>query len=187
MEIQPTALEECFVIIPTVFEDARGCFFESFNQQVFFEKTKIRIHFVQDNQSRSSYGVLRGLHLQTGKYTQAKLIRVLNGEILDVAVDIRKDSPTLGQHISMVLSEENKKQLFIPKGFAHGFVVLSKQAEVLYKCDNYYARDYEAGIIYNDPGLKIDWKVPDSDIILSEKDKKLPNFNTFEIDGNLFV
>ncbi len=187
MKVQTTLLEECFIVVPTIFEDTRGYFFESFNQDFFFQKTKIQVNFLQDNQSKSSYGVLRGLHLQTGKHSQAKLIRVLRGKILDVAVNLRKGSPTFGQHISVILSEKNKKQLFIPKGFAHGFAVLSKEAEVFYKCDNYYAKDHEAGIIYNDPVLKINWKILDRDIILSDKDRDLPSFCQFKAHENLHI
>lgn len=174
MNIIETKLNGCFVIEPQIFNDERGYFFESFNQQKFFKKTGLEISFVQDNQSKSDYGVLRGLHFQKGKFSQAKLVRVIEGKILDVVVDLRKESPSYGNHFSLELSAENQKQLFIPRGFAHGFVVLSKTATFLYKCDNFYHKDAESGIIYNDPTLNIDWKIPTSDIIISNKDQNLP-------------
>ena len=154
-----TNIPGLIVFEPKIFEDSRGYFFESFNLQTF-KAAGIEINFVQDNQSSSQYGVIRGLHYQLNPYAQAKLIRVLAGRILDVAVDIRKGSPTYGESFSIELSAENKKQLFIPVGFAHGFSVLSEQAEVFYKCDEFYNKESEGGIMYNDPSLNIDWKIP---------------------------
>jgi dTDP-4-dehydrorhamnose 3,5-epimerase len=174
MEIIKTALADCFVIKPSVFTDARGYFFESFNAQRFNETSGLEVHFVQDNQSFSSYGVLRGLHFQNGEHAQAKLVRVLKGEVLDVAVDLRAGSPTYGQYHSVLLSEENKLQFFVPRGFAHGFVVLSEQAEFFYKCDNYYNKASEGGLHYADPDLNIDWQVPAESLLVSEKDEVLP-------------
>ncbi|TYP76880.1 dTDP-4-dehydrorhamnose 3,5-epimerase [Aquimarina intermedia] len=183
MEIEKTALEGCVILKPTVFADDRGAFFESFNQSVFEISTGISTNFVQDNQSLSSFGVLRGLHFQTEEFAQAKLVRVIKGEVLDVAVDIRKGSKTFGKHISIVLNDKNNKQLFVPRGFAHGFVTLSKQAIFAYKCDNYYQRSAESGILYNDTTLNIDWKVPTNEIKLSDKDKILPTFDQVEAYG----
>lgn len=174
MKIISTPLNDCFIIEDTVFPDSRGYFFESFNEQKFSELTGIQIHFVQDNQSSSTYGVLRGLHFQKGEYAQAKLVRVLKGAVLDVAVDIRKDSPTFGQSFSLELTEDNHKQLFIPRGFAHGFIVLSETAVFFYKCDNYYNKPSEGGIAYNDPSLNINWQLKEEDFILSDKDKDNP-------------
>jgi dTDP-4-dehydrorhamnose 3,5-epimerase len=161
------------VFEPNVFEDSRGYFFESFNEKIFREGG-IDFRWVQDNQSSSAYGVIRGLHYQLPPYAQSKLIRVLRGKILDVVVDIRKGSPAYGKSYSKVLSAKNRRQLFIPKGLAHGFSVLSEKAEVLYKCDGFYNKESEAGIIYNDPALEIDWKVPEKAAIISGKDKQLP-------------
>ncbi len=177
MRIEPTILNDCFIIHDTIHGDSRGYFFESFNQATFQQKTKIDIHFVQDNQSRSKKGVLRGLHFQTGKFAQAKLVRVLEGTVLDVAVDLRKNSPSFGQHISVELSSENHKQMFIPRGFAHGFVVLSEWATFFYKCDNYYHKEAEGGFIFNDQTLQINWQIRHSLLTLSDKDKNLPTFN----------
>jgi dTDP-4-dehydrorhamnose 3,5-epimerase len=174
MEVFSTALDGCFAIKPRIFEDSRGYFYESFNEQVFAEAAGARVHFIQDNQSFSSFGVLRGLHFQKGEHAQAKLVRVLKGEVLDVAVDLRVGSKTYGQWHSIVLSEENKLQFFVPRGFAHGFVVLSKQAEFFYKCDNYYDKSSEAGLHYADPNLNINWHIPNDKLIISEKDKVLP-------------
>lgn len=179
MRIIQTNLQGCFIIEPNVFEDERGYFFESFNKNLWQEQTENKIEFVQDNESFSSKGVLRGLHLQTGKHAQAKLVRVIKGKVLDVAVDLRKNSPTLGQHFSAVLSGENKKQLFIPRGFAHGFLVLEDSTIFSYKCDNFYNKSSESGIIYNDLTLDIDWGLPENELIISKKDKKLPTFNSF--------
>jgi len=171
---------------PLVFEDERGFFFESYNETVF-KKNNVESVFVQDNQSFSRYGVIRGLHYQLEPHAQAKLVRVLHGTILDVIVDIRKGSPTFGKSFGIELSSVNKKQLFIPRGFAHGFSVLSETAEILYKCDQGYNKESEGGIIYNDPVLKIDWKIPDGKEIVSSKDLALPTFvtckNNFEFKG----
>lgn len=173
MEVIKTKLEDCFIIKPTLFEDNRGYFMETFNEDVFAAKTGIMANFVQDNQSFSTYGVIRGLHAQTGAYGQAKLVRVLEGEVLDVAVDIRPGSKTYLQHIAVNLSDVNKNQFFVPRGFLHGFAVLSKTATFFYKCDNYYNKDSEIGALYNDPKFNIDWKIPVEDRILSEKDLNL--------------
>lgn len=167
-------LEGLIIIEPAIFKDTRGYFFEAYNQTVF-QQNGIACHFVQDNQSQSSYGVIRGLHYQLNPFAQAKLIRVLEGEILDVAVDIRKNSPTYGQHFSIRLSSENKKQLFLPSGFAHGFSVLSKTAIVLYKCDAFYNKQSEAGIRFDDELLQINWQVEAGKEIVSEKDLQLPS------------
>ena len=174
MKIEETPLKDCFIIHDTVFEDSRGYFFESFNQQKFFSLTGIDRPFVQDNQSASVRGVLRGLHFQWGEHAQAKLVRVLKGSVLDVAVDIRENSPTFGQHFAMELSDTSKTQLYIPRGFAHGFVVLSETAVFFYKCDNFYNKQAEGGIIYNDPSIGIDWKIAEEELILSDKDKVNP-------------
>ena len=164
---------------PNVFGDSRGYFFESYNERLFHENG-IMTRFVQDNQSSSTYGVVRGLHYQLAPHAQTKLIRVLNGRILDVIVDIRKGSPAYGQAFSIELSAENKKQLFIPAGFAHGFSVLSDTADILYKCDNFYNKESERGIIYSDPVLAIDWQIPADKAIVSEKDQILPTFANCE-------
>lgn len=174
MQIEQTKLKDCFIIHDTVFKDERGYFFESFNQQKFNDLTGLNVQFIQDNQSKSTKGVLRGLHFQTGIYAQAKLVRVLQGEVLDVVVDIRPNSPTFGQHESIELNAENNTQIFAPRGFAHAFVVLSDEAIVFYKCDNYYNNASENGIIYNDITLGIDWQLPECELLLSDKDKNLP-------------
>jgi dTDP-4-dehydrorhamnose 3,5-epimerase len=174
MNIHSTPLEGCVVIEPRVFGDERGYFFESFNQQKFTELTGHAIPFVQDNQSYSSKGVLRGLHLQKGDSAQSKLVRVVKGEVLDVAVDVRKGSKTYGQHFSIRLSEKNNLQLFVPRGFLHGFVVLSGDAIFQYKCDNYYDKSAEGGAHYADPALAIDWILPHDQLIVSDKDIILP-------------
>ena len=166
-----------WVIEPAVFNDSRGYFFESFKKEEF-EQHIGAVNFIQDNESKSSYGVLRGLHYQKGESAQAKLVRVIQGSVLDVAVDIRPGSPTFGKYIAVTLSEENKIQFFIPRGFAHGFLVLSPEAIFTYKVDNGYAPQFEAGIIYNDPQISIHWNIPEEDILLSEKDKKLPTLNS---------
>ena len=176
MNIINTNLEGCFLIESTVFEDNRGYFFESFNQKRFNETVGHDIQFVQDNESFSKKGVLRGLHYQVGEYAQAKLVRVIKGRVQDVALDIRQDSPTFGKFFSVELSEANKRQLFIPKGFAHGFLVLSDTAIFSYKCDQYYNKESERGIIFNDQDLSIDWALPIKDLILSDKDLTLPRF-----------
>ena len=170
-----TPISDLLVFEPKIHEDSRGYFFESFNLQTF-RAEGIDISFVQDNQSSSKYGVIRGLHYQLNPSAQVKLIRVLSGRILDVVVDIRKGSQTFGKNFSVELTAENKKQLFVPAGLAHGFSVLSEEAEVLYKCDSFYNKDSEAGILYNDPSLNIDWKIPAEKEIVSEKDKGLPLF-----------
>ncbi len=174
MQLLSCDLEGCFVIKPTVFTDNRGYFFENFNENAFYKLTGIAVHFVQDNQSYSKYGVLRGLHFQNGEFAQAKLVQVTRGKVLDIAVDLRKESPTYGKHTSVLLSEENKQMFFIPRGFAHGFVVLSEEAVFQYKCDNYYNKQAESGIHYADPSLAIDWKIPANDLVVSDKDKELP-------------
>lgn len=170
-----TDLPGLLIFEPAVFGDGRGYFFESYNEKIF-SAGGINIKFVQDNQSQSSYGVIRGLHYQLPPHAQTKLVRVLYGNILDVAVDIRKGSPTYGKSLCMELSAENKKQLLIPKGFAHGFSVLSQKAEVLYKCDAFYNKESEAGIVYNDSMLAIDWGIPAADALVSGKDEELPSF-----------
>jgi dTDP-4-dehydrorhamnose 3,5-epimerase len=185
MPFTTTNIPGLLIFEPKLFEDSRGYFFESYNENVF-KAGGIDIHWVQDNQSSSTYGVIRGLHYQLAPFAQNKLVRVLRGKILDVAVDIRKGSPTYGKSFSEVLSAKNKKQLFIPKGFAHGFSVLSKKAEVLYKCDAFYNKESEAGIIFNDAELSIDWNLPEKDAIISEKDQALPTLaqctNTFQFE-----
>lgn len=174
MNFIPTKLEGCFILEPKVILDERGYFMESFNEQTFQNGIGKHIHFVQDNQSYSSKGVLRGLHYQTGAHAQAKLVRVLQGEVLDVAVDIRPDSLTFGQYESVVLSGENQRQFFISRGFAHGFLVLSNTATFFYKCDNFYNKESEGGLLYNDPSVGIDWGFPSQEMIISEKDKIQP-------------
>lgn len=173
MEVIKTAIEEVVIIEPRIFKDARGYFFESFSQKEFNEKV-MPINFVQDNESMSSYGVMRGLHYQKMPYTQSKLVRCVKGAVLDVAVDIRKGSPTFGQHVAVELTEENHRQLFVPRGFAHGFAVLSETAIFQYKCDNFYAPHADAGIQLMDEELGIDWRIPTAEALLSEKDLKHP-------------
>lgn len=175
MPFTTCAIAGLVIVEPAVFEDSRGHFFESYNEALF-KQHGIAATFVQDNQSRSSHGVVRGLHYQSPPHAQAKLVRVLHGTILDVAVDIRKTSSTCGQHFSIELSAGNKKQLFIPEGFAHGFSVLSETAVVLYKCNTFYNKSSEGGIRYDDPFLKIDWKLAPAEMIVSEKDLTLPLF-----------
>ena len=170
MEIIKTAIEGVVIIEPRLFKDDRGYFFESFSQREFTEKVR-KVDFVQDNESKSSYGVLRGLHFQKPPYAQSKLVRVIKGSVLDVAVDIRKGSPTFGEHVSVELTEENHRQFFISRGFAHGFVVLTEEVIFQYKCDNFYAPQCEGALAWDDPALKIDWKVPADKIILSGKDQ----------------
>jgi dTDP-4-dehydrorhamnose 3,5-epimerase len=177
MQVEETKLKDCFIIKDTLFKDTRGNFFESFNQKKFNELTGLNVQFVQDNQSKSTKGVLRGLHFQLGTHAQAKLVRVLEGKVLDVAVDIRPNSETFGQHVAVELTAENETQLFVPRGFAHGFVVLSDTATFFYKCDNYYDKLSEGGIIYNDTQLAINWQLPSEDLLLSEKDLLLKNLN----------
>ena len=176
MQVLETALMGCYIIEPRIFKDDRGYFFESFNKQKFDELVGQNVNFVQDNQSYSQYGVIRGIHFQQGKHAQAKLVRVLEGEVLDVAVDLRKDSETYGQHVAVKLTAANHKQLFVPRGFGHGFSVLSKTAVFAYKCDNYYHKASEGGIVYNDPRLAIDWGIPEDKIQVSEKDIALDKF-----------
>lgn len=171
MQIIKTQIEGLVIIEPTVYTDSRGYFFESFNQQKFEEKV-CKTLFIQDNESKSVYGVIRGLHFQKPPFEQAKLVRVVMGKVLDVAVDIRKDSPTFGKHVAVELSEENKRQFFIPRGFAHGYSVLSEEAIFQYKVDNLYAPEYEGGILWNDEDLGIDWKIDPEKSIFSEKDLK---------------
>lgn len=174
MKITETGIEGAVILEPDVFGDERGYFFESFSQREFEAKI-CSTTFVQDNESKSGYGVVRGLHFQRGKDAQSKLVRVVRGCVLDVAVDIRRGSPTFGQHIAVELSEENHLQLFIPRGFAHGFAVLSEEAVLQYKCDNYYAPQSEGAIAWNDPALGIDWRIPASKIRLSDKDRRHPS------------
>jgi dTDP-4-dehydrorhamnose 3,5-epimerase len=177
MEIIESPFQDCFVLKPHVIEDDRGHFFESFNTKKFSDLTGLNVDFVQDNQSFSTYGVIRGLHAQEGKHAQAKLVRVLYGEVLDVVVDARPESSTYGKHFSILLNAENKLQLFIPRGFYHGFSVLSSEAVFFYKCDNFYNKDSERGTYYADPSLAIDWRVPKQAQLLTEKDINLPLFN----------
>ena len=174
-----TEIDGVWIIEPKVFSDPRGYFMEAFKQQEF-DATIGQINFIQDNESKSSFGTLRGLHYQKGDYCQAKLVRVIKGEVLDVAVDLRKSSTTFGKHISVLLSDDNKRQLFIPRGFAHGFLVKSKEAVFTYKVDNIYAPQAEASIIYNDPALGIDWPIADSQLVMSEKDRQAGNFRAAE-------
>ncbi|MEQ8244425.1 MAG: dTDP-4-dehydrorhamnose 3,5-epimerase [Fulvivirga sp.] len=176
MNIISTNFEGLYILEPTVFEDHRGFFMESYNARVMKDHG-IDYSFVQDNQSKSSYGVLRGLHFQNPPYAQTKLIRVLFGNILDAVVDLRKSSKTYGQSFTIELSADNKKQLLIPRGFAHGFSVLTDAAEILYKCDNYYNKESEGGLMYNDEFLNIDWKISNEHVIISPKDMKLSSFN----------
>lgn len=171
MEVIKTAIEGVVIIEPRVFKDDRGYFFESFSQREFEERVR-PINFVQDNESMSSYGVMRGLHFQTPPFTQSKLVRCVKGKVLDVAVDIRKGSPTYGQHVAVELSEENHRQFFVPRGFAHGFAVLSETAIFQYKCDNFYAPQADGGISIKDDSLGIDWQIPMDKALLSEKDMK---------------
>jgi len=178
MIIEQTNLQGCFVIKPNVFKDERGWFFESFNVNIFNRETGIAASFVQDNESKSSKGVLRGLHFQTGDYAQAKLVRVVKGSVLDVCVDIRKDSKTFGKYYSLILDDKEHKQLYIPRGFAHGFLVLENDTVFSYKCDNYYYKPSESGIVFNDKKLNINWGVSEDQVILSEKDKQLPTFES---------
>ena len=184
-----TEIDGVWIIEPKVFSDPRGYFMEAFKQQEF-DATIGQINFIQDNESKSSFGTLRGLHYQKGDYCQAKLVRVIKGEVLDVAVDLRKSSPTFGKHISVLLSDDNKRQLFIPRGFAHGFAVLSETAIFQYKCDNFYAPQADGGISIKDESFGIDWKIPTDKALLSEKDtlhECLKDFDSpFSIDMNLY-
>ena len=173
MKVIKTAIEDVVIIEPDVFGDARGYFFESYSQKKFDEQVR-EVKFVQDNESKSKYGVLRGLHFQKGKDTQSKLVRVVKGRVLDVAVDIRKGSPTFGKYVAVELTEDNHRQLFVPRGFAHGFSVLSEEAIFQYKCDNLYAPQAEGAIAWNDPEIGIDWGLPAEDVLLSAKDAAHP-------------
>ena len=179
MNITATDLEGCFIIEPQIFGDERGYFFESFNKERFKKLTHIHTEFIQDTEAFSHKGILRGLHLQKGKFAQAKLVRVVKGKVLDVAVDLRPNSKTYGKHFSVILSDENKKQLFVPRGFAHGYSVLEDNTIFSYKCDNIYYPKAEGGIMYNDKTLKIDWKLTEDEIVLSDKDKELISFKDF--------
>lgn len=174
MEIIPLEIKDVLLIKPNVFEDERGYFFESFNMEKFSKATGITSLFVQDNESESTYGVLRGLHFQRPPYAQAKLVRVVKGKVLDVAVDLRENSPTYGKYVSYILSGKNKCQLYIPRGFAHGFAVLSETATFCYKCDNYYSKESEGALIYNDQKVGIDWGVEEEKLIISSKDREAP-------------
>lgn len=174
MKFIPTKLNDCFIIEPDVINDSRGYFVETYNKKTFDMGVGHDINFVQDNQSFSTKGVLRGLHYQTGEHSQAKLVRVIQGEVLDVAVDIRPNSATFGQYESIILSASNHKQFFIPRGFAHGFLVLSDVATFFYKCDNFYNKQSEGGIIYNDAQINIDWEFPTNELLISDKDQVLP-------------
>ena len=190
MEVIKTNIEGVVIIEPKVFKDARGYFFESFSQREFEEKVR-KINFVQDNESMSSYGVMRGLHFQCPPFTQSKLVRCVKGRVLDVAVDIRKGSPTYGQHVAVELTEANHRQFFVPRGFAHGFAVLSETAVFQYKCDNFYAPEADGGINIKDESLGIDWQIPTSNAILSDKDLKhacLKDFDSpFDYQVNLYA
>lgn len=179
MEVIKTDIEGIFIIEPRVWGDDRGYFFESFNAREFAEKTGLNITFVQDNESKSHYGVLRGLHFQLPPYTQSKLVRVVKGRVLDIAVDIRKNSPTYGKWVSCELTEDNHRQFFVPKGMAHGFCVLSKEAVFQYKCDDFYHPEAEGGIAWDDPDIAVQWPIPAENISLSERDKNHPSFKEF--------
>lgn len=176
MKFIETKLKGCFILEPKIIGDERGSFMESFNENTFANGIGNKVHFVQDNQSVSKKGVLRGLHYQCAEHAQAKLVRVLQGEVLDVAVDIRPESKTFGQYEAVLLSDQNQKQFFVPRGFAHGFVVLSETATFFYKCDNFYNKESEGGIHFNDPQINIDWNFPHQNLIISEKDAILPLF-----------
>lgn len=176
MELVQSPLVDCFYLKPAIFKDKRGVFSETFNEKTFKEVTGQDITFVQDNQSKSSKGVLRGLHFQTGEMAQAKLVRVAYGRVIDIVVDVRKDSPSFGKSFAIELSGDNGYQLFVPRGFAHGFVTLSEASIFCYKCDNFYNKASESGIIYNDATLALDWHLPEEDLIVSEKDLELPSF-----------
>lgn len=176
MKATETKLSGCFILEPNKYNDNRGYFFESFNERSFHELTGTHTHFVQDNQSFSTRGVLRGLHAQTAAFAQAKLVRVLHGEVLDVAVDVRPGSPTFGEHIAVNLSSDNNLQLFVPRGFLHGFVALSEEVTFFYKCDNFYNKASEVGVWYDDPTLAIDWILSHDELLVSDKDHRLPSF-----------
>lgn len=177
VQLEQTSIKDCYLFTPRVFRDARGFFCETYRKEVFFELTGIDTDFVQDNQSRSSYGVLRGLHFQKSPYGQAKLVRVVVGKVLDVVVDLRRDSESFGKHYSVVLDDQQMQQLYIPKGCAHGFVTLSGQSVFAYKCDAYYQADADSGIRFDDATLDIDWHLPSEELVVSEKDLGLPGFD----------
>lgn len=179
MNVIDTEIEGLKIIEPRIFGDARGYFFESFNERDFAAQTGIEVRFIQDNESKSRYGVVRGLHFQQPPFAQSKLVRVVKGRVLDVAVDIRHGSPTYGRHVAVELTEENHRQLFLPKGMAHGFAVLSDEVLFQYKCDEYYHPESEGAIAWDDPTLAIDWRLPKGDVLLSEKDSHHPKFNEF--------
>jgi len=181
MEITKTKLDGVVILQPKVFGDDRGYFVETFNQEAFEKAIGYKVDFVQDNESKSSLGVLRGLHYQLPPFSQSKLVRVIEGSVLDVAVDVRKGSPTFGQYVAVELSGENKKQLFVPRGFAHGFLVTSETAIFAYKVDNYYAPEYDRGIIYNDTDIGIDWQLDIDVLLLSDKDRNLPHLKNTEV------
>jgi len=183
MKINSTILKDCYILKPDILEDNRGYFYEKYNKNTFKKLMKIDCNFVQENISKSSYGVLRGLHLQKGEFAQAKLISCIKGKIWDVAVDLRKNSPSFSKHFGIELSEENNLQFFLPRGFAHGFVTLSETVILSYRCDNFYNKDAECSIKFDDPDLNIDWKIPKSDIILSEKDKDAFYMKDLELDN----
>lgn len=189
MNILKTTIDGVVIIEPRIFTDSRGYFFESFSERDFCKQIR-EVRFVQDNESKSSYGVLRGLHFQKPPFCQSKLVRVIKGAVLDVAVDIRKGSPTFGQHVAVELTEDNHRQFFVPRGFAHGFSVLSDEVIFQYKCDNFYAPQSEGAIAWNDPDLNIDWKLPADKVILSEKDKNHPYLKDaewlFDFNENLY-
>lgn len=189
MEVIKTEIEGVVIIEPRIFRDERGYFYESFSQREFEEKV-CRTIFVQDNQSKSSYGVVRGLHFQKPPYCQSKLVRCIKGAVLDVAVDVRKGSPTFGKYVAVELTEDNHRQFFVPRGFAHGFAVLSEEAVFQYKCDNFYNKESEGAVAWNDPELNIDWRVPAENVILSEKDKLNKNIADadflFDYNENLY-
>lgn len=180
MVVTKTNLEGCLIIEPQIFGDERGHFFETFNKEKFQKLTNLEIDFKQDNEAFSNKGILRGLHFQKGEYAQAKLVRVVKGKVLDVVVDLRPESKYFGKHFSIILSGENKKQLFVPRGFAHGYAVLEDNTIFCYKCDNYYNKESEDGVVFNDPELNIDWMLKEEEIVLSEKDKELKTFNEFK-------
>jgi dTDP-4-dehydrorhamnose 3,5-epimerase len=184
MNIIKTDIEGVLIIEPRIFEDSRGYFFESFNRRDFEENVG-HVDFVQDNESKSSYGVVRGLHFQKGEHAQAKLVRVVKGTVLDVAVDIRPGSPTFGKHVAVELSGDNHRQFFMPRGMAHGFSVLSEEAVFQYKCDNFYCKEAEGAIAWDDPALGIDWMIPESEVILSEKDSHHPRLS--ELDQEILL
>ena len=176
VKIEQSPLKDSFILTPTIFNDERGSFHETFNDILFKKVSGQKVNFVQDNQSTSSFGALRGMHYQVGKMAQAKLVRAIEGRVLDIVVDMRKESETFGKHFSVILDDITKKQLFVPRGFAHGFITLSPTSKFAYKCDNFYDKASERGIIYNDATLQLDWHLPNDKLIISDKDLKLPSF-----------